>query len=70
MAFILVNQPVTVHTTGVNWESVAVIVLSILGVIGAYSRWIITRLDGIRERVARIEIELARANGRPRRWWR
>jgi hypothetical protein len=67
VAIVLVT---TVHTTGVNWESIATVFISMMVVVGAYSRWIIGRLDSIRERVQKIEIELAKANGRQRRWWR
>lgn len=39
----------TVHTTGVNWESISVISTVVLTVTGAAARWITRRVEKNRE---------------------
>lgn len=40
MLTLILQQEQTVHTSGINWESVAVIVSAIVGCVGAFTAWV------------------------------
>ena len=39
-----------VHTTGVNWESILTVILSLTTVVGGFTGWLFRRLDRNRSR--------------------
>lgn len=47
----------TVHTAGINWESVGTLVLAFVVAVGGAARWIISRVDRKRARTEKFVTE-------------
>lgn len=49
----------SVHTTGINWESIAVIVTAVLTIVGAFTGWIGNKIrNAIENQTSMLEAKL------------